>query len=74
MKHKTLFHSVIIILTFLLAFYGNKILNNFVEVSFPTYAGSFINTKFLTCLFLSCTQAKTEVNTMTYGHNFWSLR
>jgi len=42
MKHKTLFHSIIIILTFLLAFYGNKILNNFVEISFPTYAGRLI--------------------------------
>ena len=42
MKQKTTIHSIIIILTFFLAFYGNKILNNFVEISLPSYAARVI--------------------------------
>ena len=42
MKQKTIIHTITIILTFLFAFYGKRLLNSFVEVSFSSNAGSII--------------------------------
>ena len=38
MKQKTITHSLVIILIFLFAFYGKRLLNIFVEVSFSSNA------------------------------------